>query len=690
MAKEEVRERIEKLKKEINYHRYLYHALDRPKISDAALDSLKHELVQLEEQYPEFLTSDSPSQRVGGMALKEFKKVRHLTPMLSLQDVFSWEELEVWERRIKKLLPSESAESFDYYAEMKLDGLAVCLVYQNGILTEGSTRGDGVIGEDTTQNLKTIEAIPLRLREPLKEEINAIGLKDNYEEIIKRIWGGRIEARGEAILTKKVFEELNKSLEKKGLLPFANPRNAAAGSIRQLDSKITASRRLDFYAWSLVTPLGQNTHLAEHQLAQLLGFKIIQHNDYCRDLEEVNKFYQHWAVKRETLPFEIDGIVVAVNNLAAYSRLGIAGKAPRYMIAFKFPGKEATTTVEDIVIQVGRTGALTPIAVLRPVKVGGVTISRATLHNEDEIKRLDIRIGDTAIVRRAGDVIPDIVKILVNLRTGREKKFQMPKQCPVCGSAIGREAGAVVARCSNKNCFAQNKRRLGHFVSRPAMDIDGLGPKIIEQLIQEGLVRSAADFYQLTEGDLLPLERFAEKSAANLIQAIQKSREVILSRLIYALGIPHVGKETALDLAQNFGSLENLEQAEIDDLSRLKEIGPVMARAIHEWFGDKYNLKLIDELRQAGVKIKKEPIAVGTKLIGQTFVLTGELEAMTREEAKQKIRSLGGEVLESVSRRVDYVVAGRNPGSKYEKAKKIGVSILKESEFLEMMKKAPE
>lgn len=685
MTKEEAGKRIEKLKKEINYHRYLYHVLDRPEISDAASDSLKHELVQLEEQYPDFLTPDSPSQRVGGMALKEFKKVRHLTPMLSLQDVFSWEELTAWERRIKKLLPPESSESLGYYAEMKLDGLAVCLVYQDGILVEGSTRGDGVIGEDVTQNLKTIEAIPLRLREPLKEEISAIALENNYEKIVKQIRGGRIEVRGEVIFAKKVFEELNKSLEKKGLPLFANPRNAAAGSIRQLNPKITVSRRLDFYAWSLVTPLGQNTHMAEHQLTQLLGFKIIQRNAYCRNLEEVNKFYQHWTAKRETLPFEIDGTVVVVNNLAAYSQLGVAGKAPRYMIAFKFPGKEATTVIEDIIVQVGRSGALTPVAVLRPVKVGGVTIGRATLHNEDEIERLNIRIGDTVIVRRAGDVIPNIVRVLTNLRTGREKKFNMPKHCPVCSSVIEKAAGAVIVRCSNKNCFAQNKRRLGHFVSRSAMDIDGLGPKIIEQLIQGGLVRSAADFYQLTEGDLLPIERFAAKSASNLIQAIQKSREVALSRLIYALGIPHVGEETALDLAQNFGSLEKLRKAEIDDFLRLKEIGPVMARDIYKWFGDKHNLKLIDELRRVGVKIKKEPAAAGGKLTGRIFVLTGELKTMAREEAKQKIRNLGGDVSESVSRRVDYVVAGQNPGSKYEKAKKTGASILKESEFLEMI-----
>lgn len=683
MTKQEVKNRIEKLKKEIDRHRYLYHVLDKPEISDAALDSLKHELFNLELQYPEFISPDSPTQRVGGEPLDEFEKVAHSSPMLSLEDIFSFEELSDWEARIKKLSPTDK---FDYYAELKMDGLAVCLIYKNGIFIEGSTRGNGLIGENVTQNLKTIEAIPLRLRVPTEGELVAIGLSvPQAQKAIKAIKGGKIEVRGEAIITKEVFEELNKELAEKKLPLLANPRNAAAGSIRQLDSKITAFRHLDCYIYSLLTDLGQIYHKQEHQISKLLGFKVLSQNKYCKDLREVEKFHAHWLRYRDQLPFEVDGIVTVVNNLALEKKLGTRGKAPRWMIAYKFPGQEATTIVTDIIVQIGRTGILTPIAVLRPVQIGGVIVSRATLHNEDEIERLGIKIGDTVIVARAGDVIPDIVRVLPNLRTDKEKDFKMPQKCPFCGAVIEKIEGKVAYRCPNKNCFAQNKRRLAHFVSRQAMDIDGLGPKIIEQLIKAGLVSDPSDFYKLKEGDLLSLERFAEKSALNLIESINKSKKVTLNRFIYALGIRQVGEETARDLAENFGSLDKLKQVNFEELSVIRDVGPVVAKSIYEWFRDKHNSRLLDELEKTGVKLEKVKIKEKGKFNGLTFVLTGELESMTRDEAKEKIRALGGDISESISKKTDYVIVGKEPGSKYDKALKLKAKTLNEGEFLKLL-----
>jgi len=547
MTKQQAKQRIAKLRKEISHHRYLYHVLDRIEISDAALDSLKNELEKLEERFPDLITPDSPTQRVGGRALEKFKKVEHSTPMISLHDAFTAQEMRDWEERIQKLVPGKK---LDYYAEMKMDGLAVSLIYENGVFVRGATRGDGRIGEDVTQNLKTIEAIPLKL------EVEKVMFRDLVPKIGTKSLPVRIEARGEVIMTKKVFAELNKEYAKKGLGLLANPRNAAAGSIRQLDSKITASRRLDCYIYGLATDLGQKTHEEEHLIAKLLGFKTIAYNKYCENLEEVVKFHDYWVKHKYKLPYDCDGVVVTVNNLSLHEKLGVVGKGPRYIMAFKFAGEEATTIVEDIIVQVGRTGALTPVAHLKPVNVGGVVVSRATLHNADEIKRLGIKIGDTVIVRRAGDVIPDIVRVLSKLRTGKEKAFHMPHKCPVCGSDVerkeisGKKGASVAYYCTNKTCFAQSRRRLMHFVSKGALDIAGLGPKIVEQLINEGLVSDPADFYELEQGDLKLLERFAEKSASNIIKAIKNSKQVTLARFIYALGILHVGEETANLLSQ--------------------------------------------------------------------------------------------------------------------------------------------
>ena len=591
MIRQEAQKRAVKLRKEINHHRYLYHVLDRTEISDAALDSLKHELEKLEQQYPDLITPDSPTQRVGGKPLAKFKKVEHSVAMVSLHDSFSAEEMKEWEERIKKLAPHAKIDyngpqaryiqnNFGYYAELKMDGLAVSLIYENGVFVRGATRGDGKIGEDVTQNLKTIEAIPLSLGDVFGESafgrrerprlgrgspLASLGVKrvrpQSDSPNTKNI--SRIEVRGEVIMTKKVFAQLNREYKKNGLPLLANPRNAAAGSIRQLNPKITASRKLDCYIYGLVTDLGQKTHEDEHKIAKALGFKMVRYNRYCKNLAEVVKFHDYWAKHRDKLPYDCDGVVVTVNDLSLHKKLGVVGKGPRWMMAYKFAGEEATTKVKDIIVQVGRTGVLTPVAVLEPVSVSGVVISRATLHNEDEIKRLGLKIGDTVIVKRAGEVIPDIVKVLPNLRTGKERSFHMPHKCPFCESKVikkeirEKKGVSTAYYCSNRNCFAQNRRRLTHFVSKSAMDIVGLGPKIVDQLIKKGLVRDSADFYDLEEGDLIPLERFEEKSAANLIESIEKRKKISLAKFIFALGILHVGEETANLMAQEISKIKN-------------------------------------------------------------------------------------------------------------------------------------
>jgi len=670
LSKEEAKKRIEKLRKEIERHDYLYYVLNRPEISDAAYDSLKRELIELEKQFPEFVTPDSPTQRVGGPPLEKFEKVTHKVPMLTLNDAMDEEELREWEERIKRLLSPSEIKKLDYFAELKMDGLAMSLIYRDGILVKGATRGDGYTGEDVTQNVKTIRAIPLRLR------------LENLPKKYKR--PKEIEIRGEVYMSKKAFEKLNEEQRKKGEPLFANPRNAAAGSVRQLDPKITASRELSFYGYQIVTDLGFKTHQESHQVMKLLGIPDNPYNRYCKNLEEVIKFHHYIQSIREKLPYDIDGIVVNVNDNRIFEKLGIVGRAPRGAIAYKFPGVEATTKIKDIIVQVGRTGKLTPVAILEPVKVGGVTISRATLHNADEIKRLGVKIGDTVIVRRAGDVIPEVVKVITSLRDGSEKEFKMPKTCPYCGSKVIKKEGEVDYYCSNPNCFAAQRRYLYHFVSKKAFDIEGLGPKIIDQLLEEGLIRDASDIFKLKKGDLIPLERFAEKSAQNLIDAIEKSKEIPLARFIYALGIRHVGEETANLLAARFGSIENLKKATLEELKEIPDIGDIVAESIYSWFHDKKNLEFIQKLLDAGVKILP-PKKIKTKLKGKTFVFTGALKSMTRDEASEKVRLLGGHVSSSVSRNTDYVVVGENPGSKYERAKKLGIKILTEEEFLKMI-----
>jgi len=692
MTKEQAKKRIEQLKEVINYYRYLYHVLDRQEISEAALDSLKHELWKLEQQYPEFITPDSPTQRVGGKALEKFKKVIHSTPMLSLEDVFSPDELSAWLERIFKLLPHEKIEGF--YSEIKMDGLAVSLIYEDGIFIQGATRGDGRVGEDVTENLKTIEAIPLKLQ-ILEKEYKDVPKK--LIDMAKKGLKGRLEVRGEVFMSKKTLEILNREQKKKNLPLFANPRNAAAGAIRQLDPKITASRKLDFYGYILVTDLGQKTHEEGHILMTLLGIKTNPLNKFCANLEEVNKFHRHIQKIREKLPYTTDGIVVVVNNNSQFERLGVVGKAPRGMIAYKFPAEEATTVVKDIVVQVGRTGALTPVAILKPVYVGGTTVTRSTLHNEDYIKEKDIRIGDTVIIQRAGDVIPEVVESIKKLRTGKEKKFRMPTHCPVCGGPVVRPEGEAVTRCVNKNCYAANRRFLQHFVSKNAFDIEGLGPAIIDQLVKAELVDDPADFFDLTVDDLLPLERFAEKSATNIYNSIQAHKKTTLPRFLYALGIRHVGIETANDLAVVLNNritkkhktlkdfVNELGKMTIEDFQSIRDIGEVVAKSIYDYFHTKQNLNLINKLIKTGVEVEVPKIVKNLKLQGKSFVFTGSLEAMERSKAQEIVRSLGGEVSESVSKKTSYVVVGKEPGSKYEKAKKLGVKIINEKEFLEMI-----
>lgn len=694
MDKKQIKERIEKLKSEINKYRYAYHVKDKAIISDAALDSLKNELFKLEQENPEFITPDSPTQRVGGKPLDKFKKVEHSAPMLSLYDSFSEEDMRDWEGRISRILPGQK---FDYYSELKMDGLAMSLVYEKGVFIRGATRGDGRVGEDVTQNLKTIEAIPLRLHEVEDKDLKKIGLNEKQiKNILRAASEGAIEVRGEAIMHLKTFEELNKKYRKEGKPTLANPRNAAAGSIRQLNPKITAERKLDFYAYALVTDFSLNFHEQEHKIIELLGFKSLKQNKYCRNLDEVIKFHDYWEAHRKEIPFECDGVVVLVNDLSLWPKLGVVGKGPRYMMAYKFAAEQATTRVENIVWQVGRTGILTPTAELTPVRVGGVTVSHSTLHNMDEIKRLGLKIGDTVILERAGDVIPKIIKVLPDLRTGKEKEAHVPKKCPNCESEVVKVPGEVAYRCSNKNCYAIKMRGLFHWAGKGAMDIVGLGPQIVEQLVKEGLVGDASDFYSLTKGDLLSLERFAEKSADNLIKAIDASREADLARLIYGLGIRHVGEETALLLAKQFsifnsqfsinGLINFFQEMKLEDLENLPDVGPVVAKSIYDWFHDRHNQELLRKLEKNGVRIKQKKVAEKASIKGKTFVLTGSLAGLTRDEAKAKIRELGGDISSSVSKNTDYVVAGEEPGSKYEKAKELGVKIINEEEFLNLIK----
>ncbi len=671
----EVIERVKKLRDEIEYHNYRYYVLDSPVISDAEYDALMRELRELEAKYPELVTPDSPTQRVGYPPAKEFRQVRHAEPMLSLDDAMSEEEVREFDRRVKRLLGLPEDAPMEYTVEPKIDGVAVELVYENGVLTVGSTRGDGYVGEDVTNNLKTIKTIPLRLR-PLTEDAPPIPK--------------RLDARGEVYMEKEKFKQLNEERLRRGEPPFANPRNAAAGSLRQLDPNVTAQRPLDIFFYGVGRVEGYKFKTQWEVLTTLPKWGL-KTNPLCRlvkNIDEAIAYHHELEKKREELPYEIDGVVIKVNDLSLWEKLGTKARSPRYALAYKFEPTQVTTRVRDIVLQVGRTGAVTPVAVLEPVRVGGVTVSRATLHNEDEIRRKDIRIGDWVLVQRAGDVIPEVVMPIKERRTGKEKPFVMPKTCPVCGSELIRKPGEAVWRCPNKNCYAQLVRQLQHFASRNAMDIEGLGEQVAKALVDAGLVRDVADLYYLKVDDLLQLPGFALKKAKNLYEAIQRSKKTTLPRFLYALGIRHVGEVVAQLLAEHFKSLDKLMNASMSDLMAIPGIGPEVARSVVEFFRNERNRKTIEKLLKAGIEfedLKEEEKPEEKPLKGLTFVFTGALKSMTRDEAKKKVQALGGRVASDVSRNVDYVVVGEKPGSKYQRAQRLGLKIIDEDEFLKMI-----
>lgn len=666
MTRSEAKIRVEKLKNLINKYRYERLVWDKPIVEEAVEDALKKELFDLEQEWPELVTSDSPTQRVGGRPLDKFVKFTHSERMLSFNDTFDEEDMQAWRVRLERIDPGAIKDGF--YCELKIDGLAIELIYENGFLKTGATRGDGTIGEDITQNLKTVEVIPLSLQ------------TINYK--LPTI----LVVRGEVFINHKDFEKINQEQQKRGEAVYANPRNLAAGSIRQLDPAITASRRLDSFAYSLVTDLGQKTHEEEHAILKKLGFKTNPHNRFVKDFQEVQRFRDHWEKEREKLNYEIDGVVVIVNDNHLFKKLGVVGKAPRAAVAYKFSPRESTTKVLDIIVSVGRTGTLTPIAVLEPVSIGGTTVSRATLHNEDEIKRLDVRMGDTVVVGRAGDVIPDIKKTLVELRTGQEKLFHFPKICPACLGPVERSAGEAAHKCTNRNCPAIKREAIYHFVSKSALDVDGIGPKIIDQLMDAGLIKDSADLYLLKKEDLLNLERFADKSAENTIAAIQTKKKVALDRFIYALGISHVGSETALDLARRFGFLEKIAKASLEDLLGIKDIGQVVAQSIFDWFRDERHQQLLKKFAAVGLKVlKQENSQKSAKLKGLTFVFTGTLKNISREQAEELVREHGGNASSSVSKTTSFLVAGSEAGSKLARAQKLSVKILSEEEFFKMV-----
>lgn len=673
----EIRDRVAKLRETIEHHRYLYHVLDRQEISEAALDSLKDELVKLEAEFPELITPDSPTQRVAGEPLPEFTKVPHKVPQWSFNDAFTEEDIRDFDARTKRFLAGAGIkqEHIEYVAELKIDGLKVVLEYAQGRLKTAATRGDGKVGEDVTRNVRTIDSVPLELAKP-------------FDVIVE----------GEVWMSKKNLERLNVERKKLGEPLFANPRNVAAGSIRQLDPKIAATRKLDTFIYDVArssTPV-PDTQTKELEFIKMLGFKVNPHFKVCKNIDEVVGYWREWHLpvgrqgsKAQKEDYLIDGIVIKVNERRLQEALGYTGKAPRFGIAFKFPAEQVTTTVEAITLQIGRTGVLTPVAHLRPVLVAGSTVSRATLHNEDEIKRLDVRIGDTVILQKAGDVIPDIVKVLTELRTGKEKPYRWPQSVPECGGdgRIERIPGEAASRCVNKHSHAQQKRRWYHFVSKHACNIDGLGPKIIDCLLEHNLIASFDDIFTLKRGDLLTLPRFAEKSVDNLLESIEKSRKQTLPRVLVALSIPQVGEETAEDVANHFKTIEAIESASFEELEKIDGIGPIVGRAVVEFFKDRTNKALVQRLRKhIDIKKVKTPLQGELPLAGTSFVLTGTLSSLSRVSAKAKIKSLGGDVVGSVSKDTSFVVAGENPGSKYERAKELGVKILSEQELLVLLK----
>jgi len=664
-----VKEQIEELRKTINYHNYRYYVLDDPEISDAEYDALMRKLEALERQHPEFISPDSPTQRVGAEPLKSFSSVTHTVPMLSLANAMNEEEVRAFDDRVKRTLKTVSP--VEYVVEPKLDGLAVEIIYENGIFIRGSTRGDGFTGEDISQNLKTIKSLPLALFSTTDTPLPS-----------------RLEVRGEVIMTIKDFERLNKKRAAEGEQLFANPRNAAAGSVRQLDSRITAQRRLDLYCYGvgLIEGVDIKTQWDMLQAFKSWGLKVNPFVKKCATIDSVLCACKELKVQRNSLPYEIDGAVIKVNSFALQAQLGAISKSPRWAVAFKFTPHQATTVIEDIQVQVGRTGALTPVAILRPVHVGGVMVRHATLHNQDEIERKDIRIGDTVVIQRAGDVIPQVVKVVTEKRTGNEKKFIMPLSCPICGAAIIKLKNEAIYRCSGRQCVAQLKERIKHFASKRAMDIDGLGEKLVEQIVDKGLVKNVADLYHIPKEQWAELERMADKSAQNIVDAIEKSKQAGLERLIYALGIRHVGEHTAQVLVSHLKTINRIENATKEELIEIPEIGPEVADSIVQFFSQKINRSLIEQLRSVGVSVEPKRMIKPGKFSGKTFVFTGTLEHFTRNEAEKIVQAEGGNVASSVSSKTDFVVAGKDPGSKYDKAQKLGITILSEADFNKLLK----
>ncbi|ELK23081.1 DNA ligase, NAD-dependent [Anoxybacillus flavithermus TNO-09.006] len=661
MAQHDVEKQIAELREQIEKHNYAYYVLDQPSISDAEYDELMRKLMELEEQYPQYKTPDSPSQRVGGAPLEAFQKVTHRVPMLSLSNAFNEGDLRDFDRRVR-----QEVGDVRYVCELKIDGLAVSLRYEDGYFVQGATRGDGTTGEDITENLKTIRSLPLRLRKQVT-----------------------IEVRGEAYMPRKSFEKLNEKRKMNGEELFANPRNAAAGSLRQLDPKVAASRQLDIFAYHVVNAeeLGILSHSAALNYLDELGFKTNPARQVCETIDDVLAYIEQWHERRASLPYDIDGIVIKVDAFAQQKQLGATAKSPRWAIAYKFPAEEVVTQLVDIEISVGRTGVVTPTAILQPVRVAGTIVQRASLHNEDYIREKDIRLGDYVIIKKAGDIIPEVVRSLPERRTGKEEPFDMPTHCPVCASELVRLDDEVALRCVNPQCPAQIREGLIHFVSRQAMNIDGLGEKVIAQLFEHGLVRSVADLYTLTKDELVALERMGEKSATNLLRAIEASKQNSLERLLFGLGIRHVGAKAAKTLAEHFETMERLQQATKEELTAIHEIGEKMADSIVTYFSKEEVKQLLERLRAYGVNMTykgaKQTVDISSTFAGKTFVLTGTLQSMSRSEAKEAIEALGGKVTGSVSKKTDVIVVGEDAGSKLEKAKQLGITIWDEARFLQ-------
>ena len=701
----QVKNRINKLRKEIDKHRYAYHVLDNPEIPDEVYDSLMEELIELEDKYPQFKSGTSPSQRIGGEVLDKFKKVKHQIKQWSFDDIFDFAGLKKWEEKIKRMIEKKLNEGtikkrenirLNYVCELKIDGLKIILTYRKGKLVQAATRGDGVMGEDVTNNIKTICSIPLELTLPI--DLIAVG----------EIWLGKNE-----------LQRINQERKKRGEAEFANTRNAAAGSIRQLNPKIVASRKLDSFIYDIekIKFDGGNakmkipvSQIEELKLLEKLGFKVNSHYKLCSNIEDVEKFYQYWTKKRLEENYEIDGVVIKINSKKIQDTLGYTGKSPRWGIAYKFPAERVTTVVENIVAQIGRTGTLTPVAHLRPVRVAGSLVSRATLHNEEEIKKMDVRIGDTVVIQKAGDVIPEVIEVIKNLRSGKEKIWRMPKKCPICGGEVSQMkiSGSnnlkmsAAHYCLNPNCFAVEIQKIIHFVSKKGFNIEGLGDKIVEQLVQEGVIVNVEDIFEIKKGDLENLERFAEKSADNLLQSIEKSKQIDLKNFLFALGIRYVGEETTILIADNLKRLFDKKIRNLRDLrrafckikstewERIDGIGEKSAKSLQKWFNGKRNIELLKNLEQAGIKIIVPNLQNEKNffpLQGQSFVLTGKLPNFTRDEIKDMIRKAGGKISSTVSSKTDFLIAGESAGSKFVKAKKLGIKIIGENEFLKLIGK---